>query len=507
MRESILEKLHNLPRNISFYTSDLKKRKCIFVKKEIMTKNYLVILPLLILICFGCKKEIPVGSGLELSATTESNTVILNWTPVMLSGFKSINIYRSVSPIPAPLFNKPIDGTLLIGTITDKTITTFKDSSVVLGSSGVVYYKIVLNLADRVIPSNEEQVSLDGFSILYNSVGFASSSAITPFPEKNLLYITNNNSTISVVDYSQRKIITTASLSQWGNLYPVMNAGNAELFMMTSSMSVSCYDAITLMAKYSITLPSSGGIRDFKVKDNYMYVLYMYNYYTAKIRTYDLSTQTMVNERTVYNFGSSQTTCNLFIGTQSNTLIFKYSTQTYNNQLGYYVYKNVCKKYNILNHLPADSMVISPPLMSPDSLNGSNNNYYYILPSADGNYLTCNTNGDVISMSDNSLHSVRTGNNLNPMVVYSNTGNYLLGKPNNNNTGGITFNLIDVFSLPNFNLVMSLKSPNPAFPQNSSSMSKDDFLDNDSLVSYNLKHTFTNNQTASALTVFFKKIN
>jgi hypothetical protein len=92
------------------------------------------------------------------------------------------------------------------------------------------------------------------------------------------------------------------------------------------------------------------------------------------------------------------------------------------------------------------------------------------------------------------------------MVVYPNVGSYLLVKPNNS-SGGINFNLMDVYSLPNFNLVTSIKSSNPAIFQGSGSMIKDDFLDNDSLVSYNLKHMFANNQTTSVLTVFFKKIN
>ncbi len=465
-----------------------------------MTKIYVAVLPLLILFCFSCRKEIALTPGFELSATSENNSVVLNWSPVLLSGFKSINIYRSVSPIPDPLFNKPIDASLLIGTVTDKTSTTFKDSNLVLGSGGVVYYKIVMNLTDRVIPSNEVQTSLDGFSIIYNSKGFASNAFITPFPEKNMLYLVDYNiSTISLVDYSQKRIIKSAIITQnMNNMCPVINSGNAELFVR-NNLSITCYDGLTLMSKYVINLTAYSLI-NFKVKDNYMYVLYMSSYNTAKIRTYDLSTQLMVGEKTVYTFtNGGPYGCNLYIGSQTNKILFKYYEEIY-NPLGFYVIKSVCVNYNIVNHVAADSAIISHPLLNADSIS-NNNNFYNIQLSQDGNYLSCNEKGDILSLSDNSLQSVKSGSNVNPRIVYSNTGNYLLAKPAN----VISSNLIDVYSLPNFNLVMSLKSPNPQLNQSSSSMLKDDILDNDSLVSYNLKNTFANNQTKSVLTVFFKK--
>lgn len=162
-----------------------------------------------LVICLACKKEMPLLSGFELSANLEDNKVVLNWSPVLLSGFKSINVYRSVSLIPDPQFNKPIDANMLVGTITDKTITTFRDSNIVMNQGGTVYYKIVLNLAERVIPSNEEQVSFNGFSLTLNLNG---SNFIMPFPERNLLYIINgpNPGILSIIDYSQKKLIKTA---------------------------------------------------------------------------------------------------------------------------------------------------------------------------------------------------------------------------------------------------------------------------------------------------------
>lgn len=257
------------------------------------------------------------------------------------------------------------------------------------------------------------------------------------------------------------------------------------------------------MSKYIINLTAYSLI-DFKVKDNYMYVLYMSSYNTAKIRTYDLSTQLMIGEKTVYTFANNGPYgCNLYIGSQTNKILFKYYEQIY-NPLGFYVTKSLCVKYNIVNYVAADSVVISPPLLNQDSISG-NNNFYNIQASPDGKYITCNDKGDILSLVDNSIHNVQSGSNFNPQIVYSKTGNYLMGKPNN--SGVISSNLIDVFSLPGFNLVTSIKSLNPTLSQSSSSLFKDDFLDNDSLVSYNLKHTILQNQTKSVLTVFFKKFN
>ncbi|MDF2451479.1 MAG: hypothetical protein K0S26_983 [Bacteroidota bacterium] len=462
-------------------------------------KHILFVFPFLF-ICLACKKEMPVRSGFELSATTENNTVILNWTPVFLSGFKSVNIYRSVSPIPDPLFNKPIDPTLLIGTIADRTVATFRDSSVVLGSGGTVYYKVVLNLENRVISSNEEQASLNGFSISYNSPGSSNGSHVTTFPEKNLFYIFNNNAgTLSVIDYSQKKILKTASFNQWGILRPVINNGNAELFMMNNNYTISCYDGLTLMYKYSISI-LNGTVRDWQINDNYLYVLYAFNSYTVKVRTYDLSNQTLVGEKTVHN-NYNYLTCHLFACTQSNKLFFKYYTEFYNGGVGFSVYRNVCVKYNLVNHLPADSVIVTHAVMKQDSLNSGS--YYNIQPSADGNYMTCNDDGEVLSFADNSIHNVSSVNISNPKVSYSHDGNFLLVKQN---SSGFNANLMEVYALPGFNLVASLKSPNSTLGQNTSSMLKDDFLDNDSLVSYNLKHTFSNNQTKSVFTVFFNRI-
>ncbi|MCD6018702.1 MAG: hypothetical protein K0S53_1823 [Bacteroidetes bacterium] len=462
-----------------------------------MTKNYLVIVSLLFLLCLACKKEMPMRSEFELSAAAENNKVILNWSPFLLSGFKSINIYRSVSPIPDPLFNKPIDPTLLIGIISDKSITTYSDSGLVLGSAGQVYYKIVLNLDNRVIPSTLEEVSLDGFSVTWNSTGTNSSNQIIPFPSKNLIYIVNNNSgTMSVVDYQGKKLLKSVFLTSYGLLYPVMNAGKPELFMKSTYSTISCYDALTLMAKYTINIPS-GSMRDFCVKNNYMYILTTLNS-TAKISTYDLSTQLLVNEKVVYNFTGSSA-CNLHVGTQSNTLFFKHYLYLYNSQLGNYTYRNACVKYNLVNHLPADSVIITHPRMNKDSLSG-NVNIYYIQPSPDGNYVTCNKEGDILTFAGNSIHNVNPENFSNPMMVYSSDSQYLIVKPSNSS------DLMNIYSLPNFNLVKSLKSPNPLNLQGSGSMIKNDFLDSDSLVSYNLIHTFSNNQTKSVFTVFFKKI-
>lgn len=252
-----------------------------------VAQKHIFLVSLFLVICLACKKEMPLRSDFELSANLEDNKVVLNWSPVLLSGFKSINVYRSVSPIHDPQFNKPIDAGLLVGTINNRTITTFRDSGLILGSGGEVYYKIVLNLDNRMIPSNETQVSLEGFSFTYNTFGSNSSGEVTPFPEKNLLYIsTNNIGVLRVIDYSQKKLLKTISFTQYGPLCPMMNAGKAELFAQSDYKTVTCYDALTLTTKYSISIPS-GSIREFSVKDDYLYIMLVSNN-SAKILTYDL---------------------------------------------------------------------------------------------------------------------------------------------------------------------------------------------------------------------------
>ncbi len=449
---------------------------------------------LVLLVVLSCKKHEVQETKFVVTLTQQSNNgILLKWDAITLSGYKNVNIYRSTSPIPDPTFDKGIDGGLLIASITDKTVSSFIDSNIVIGNNGTMYYKLVLNLTNRFLVSDLQQTTLNAFSIALPSNQFSSSSfVVTMFPEINVFYVLNyNQGTISVIDYTQKKILITANFSGGTTiLYPIINAGKSELFVNTNN-SISCYDALTLASKYSISVPS--GAKDFKIKNNFLYVLTQNN----SIRTYDLSTQSFIKEK-YFNVGSGNY-CNLLAGTLGNAVYLKYLTQYYNNQIGNYVYKNIVLSNNLVNNLPADSVVLNIAALNLDTLTYNSNSYSYIQLSPDGKYLTCNVGGDIYSFADHTTHSAKSANNITPLIVYSNDGKYLLGKPSS--FSGISFDLMDIYSLPGFNLVTSLRSQNSG-----TVVFAGDFMDNDTLVSCNIKQSFQSGQNANSLTVLFKKI-
>ena len=468
-----------------------------------MLKKCLLLIPLFALLCFSCKKQVNHNATFTISASLKnSNSVSINWAAVTLSEYKNVTIYRSTSPIQDPTFEKAIDGNLIIATITDNTVTNFLDSNITIGTSGVVYYKAVLNLSNRFIVSEQVQISLNGFSLVLPNGQFSGNFLVKRLPEINALYVINiNQSSISMIDYTQKKLMAT--VSYFTNTNPmacaVIDNGKPELFLYENN-SITCYDGINLIQKYSINVPSGYYVIDFKVKNGFLYLLNSSN----TITTYDLSNQNIVNQLTI---PSSTTIYNpdIFTGSQSNLLFIKYNTQYqfYQTSTGVYTsyYKNSVVTYNLINGMPTSGTMLNIAALNGDTTNSNNtSSANYIQVSPDGKYITCNQNGDVYEMSNNSTHNIRSVNNFNPLPVYSNDGKYILGK-NVFNSSIISPNLMDVFSLPAFNAVTSLKTQNSGFP-----LIADDFLDSDTLVSYNVAQTFINNQTSNTLTVLFKKV-
>ncbi len=460
-------------------------------------KTYIISVLLSCLLLFACKKQDAPVLPFTIKATHVDSEVEISWTALTMSGFKSVNIYRSSEPIPEPTLEKDIDGSLLIASITDKTIISFTDSELSLGTNSSMYYKAVVRFDERFLVSNQEQINLDGFSL---PLGLSNNIQIITFAEKNLMYAVNfSQGTISVIDYSQKKILATASFSSStvSSIYPVVNNGNAEVFMLVGNIVI-CYDANTLNVKYTMPISVSGSIMDFEVKDNFMYVLVSSN--PSIIKTYNLQTKTAVNEVIVNTYYTNNQV--IYVARQSNRLFYKYFQEYYNSQLGTYVRKTNIVEYYLMNGIISSSVLYNIPNINIDSI-GSNasNNFNNVQVSPSGNYITCNSGGDIYSVSNGSISNVSSINNAVPTVSYSASGDFLIGKPSNN--GGLSFNLIDVYSLPNFTLIKSMKSQNPTSFFNE----KDDFLDNDTLVSYNVSQVFQINQNTSVLNVFFKKIN
>jgi hypothetical protein len=303
--------------------------------------------------------------------------------------------------------------------------------------------------------------------------------------------------TISRVDYSQKKILATVGMpSNFSSnlVYPIINNNQPELFVYIGN-SIICYDGLTLNLKYSINVSSN--ISDFKVKNGFLYVLPSNGY----LATYDLSSKSQINQ--TYLPSSNNYSEDIFTGSQSNLLFTRYYAQNsyYQSSTNSYVYsyKNIMATYNLINGIPTNSTILNIPSLNGDTTNSINtNSNQYILLSPDGKYILCNQNGDIYSLYDNSTHNVRTSNNFNPNPVFSNDGKFLLVK-----TGNL-LGMMDIYALPGFNLVTSLKTQNPT---NTNSFAVlDDFMDNDSLISYNIERTFISNQSVNTLTVLFKKI-
>ena len=110
----------------------------------------------------SCRKH-ETESAFHISSSLQGNKIVLTWDPIAISGFKNINVYRSTSPIPNPAYGHEIDKNLLVNTITDKSISGFIDSSGSMNANGTIYYKLVLNLGNRFLVSNQEEVTRNGF--------------------------------------------------------------------------------------------------------------------------------------------------------------------------------------------------------------------------------------------------------------------------------------------------------------------------------------------------------
>jgi hypothetical protein len=471
-----------------------------------MFKKCLFFLPLIALIIFSCKKQATPDTKFIITAALKSgNSVSINWAAVKLAEFKNVTIYRSTSPIPDPTFETPIDGSLMIALLVDNTLTSFLDSNISIGSNGTVYYKAVVNLTNRFIVSELAQVNLNGFSLILpnNNNQFSSSYIVKQFSPINALYILNQNQgSLSMVDYSQKKLTVSVNYSSNGTtiLYPVINNNKPEVFLYINNGTIICYDGTNLQQKYSLNL-SNGYVSDFKVKNGFLYALNGTSMYI-----YDLSNQSFVTMTTIgTGFNGNLYNVDIFTGSQSNLLFAKYYTQNdvYQSSTGNYVdsYKNTVMAYNLINGIPTNGTVLNIAALNGDttnSINISNNSYIQVSP--DGNYVTCNQNGDIYSIVNNTSHNIRSANNFNPTPYYSYDGKYVLGKTIFN-SNGINSNTMDAYALPGFNLATSFRTQNSGSP-----IFADDFMDNDTLVSYNIAQTLVNNQSSNTLTVLFKKI-
>jgi len=482
-----------------------------------MKKGIVLFLFLITISFLSCKKVETPTTKFTITATLQNNSsVSVSWAAFDLSGFKSISIYRSASPIPNPTLELPVNGNLLVGVVTDLTVTNFRDSSInSLAANGTIYYMAVINLNDRIIASNLQQVGLNAFSVTIPSVSTQSGEFIVNrLPEIDALYIYNElNNSISYVSYSQKKIMATATIpfssGSNGVFYPVMDNGNPEVFLVSGN-SIICYNGTTLVQKYVVNV-ANGSIYDIKVKNGYLYV-YDY-YYTGNsyynIQIYNLANQTLISEKNYsYNVvtnSSSGVTNYIFAPyAPSNAFYFRYYSQIYNSQISSYVYKNVIVSYNLVNGLFTDSTTLNIPSMNPDTLLNNNTNSAYIQVSPDGGYITCDNLGDVYAVNGHATHSIASINNSSPTPVYSDDGAFMVGRtPQFSTSTGPTLNPIDIWSLPGFNLVTSFNSPN-----STNATIANDYMDNDTLVSYNIITGLSSTgQFSNTLTVFLNKIN
>jgi hypothetical protein len=449
---------------------------------------------LLLLVLFSCKKkeEVPV-SQFKLNAVLTDNTVVLTWSAVILGGVQNVKIYRSNEPIPEPTPESPISDALLLATISDKSVTTFTDTDIELGETGYLYYRAVIVLADRGIPSNGADVNMNGFSLELENVNFGSMN-IVPFPQADLLYILRpSDGKLDVVDYAQHTIINSISVANAALLCPVMNQGNPELFLY-NGYSVICYEARTLAVKYSIPIGASGNVYDIKVNNGFLYALIFNG--AMSINTYNLSSGALINQHGVYTYNQAGTYQRIYVGSATNKLYYKYIEYYYNSQVGY-VYSKRIKSYNLSGGIPADSTVYSTPAMNVDSMSSGFNTFYGIEVSPDGKYLNCNTGGNVYSFSDGSVHQVATAGNPNPSAVFSQEGTYVIGK---SGAGSGLSATTDIFTLPGFVYKREMKNM-----QNSSQFTffNDVFIDNTTVINCNVVFT---NQNATKLTVLFNNI-
>jgi hypothetical protein len=454
---------------------------------------------LLLLVFFSCKKkeEVPV-SQFKLNAVLSDNTVVLTWSAVTTGGVQNIKIYRSNEPIPDPTPDEPISDALLLTTISDKSVTTFTDTDIELGETGYLFYRAVIVLADRIIPSNKAEVNMNGFSLELENQNFGNLNVV-PFPQANLLYILKfGDNKLDVVDYSQHTIIGSLSGVNIGSLRlcPVMNQGNPELFIY-NGYSIICYEARTLAIKYSIPAAGLGNVYDFKVNNGFLYTLYYNSGMT--INTYNLSSGALINQRGVNPYNQAGSDQRIYVGSATNKLYYKYIEYYYNPQVGY-VYSKRIKSYNLSGGIPADSTVHAIASMNTDSLTSNGlSTFGGIEVSPDGKYVNCNASGNIYSFLNGYGHQIATGGNPNPSAVFSQEGTYVIGK---SGTGGSLSATTDVFMLPGFINKGEIKNM-----LNSSlqfTFFDDVFIDNDTVINCNV--LFNNNQNTTKMTVLFNRI-
>jgi hypothetical protein len=453
-------------------------------------KKLLAIPFVLMLVFTSCHKKEAEVSKFPVTVNQGNNKVKLSWSPITFSDFKNVAIYRSSSPIPDPGFGKTVDATLQIGLISDKTVTSFTDSNMVMNTTGTSYYKVVVTFGNRFIVSDLITVVRNGFSMVMSTIN--SSATLIRFSEIHTLYYVDYSfGTIRAVNYLTKTVSNSISfLSNNTQFVTAVNNGNPELFLIVNNYNVYCYNANTLALKYTFTMNSNYYLYTCCIKNNFLYA-----YTGSYLFTYNLATKTLVNTKTI-NEGISTYTTKLFSG-PGNTLFFRYYVQNYNSSNGQYSYMNKVRIYSLPGGIPTDSTIIPPMIINTDTMNQGNNNYSYINLSPDGKYLSLNFNGDVYALQDHSVHNVITNSSFLG-ISFSQDGQYLVTRPNNQQSTGYS---VGVFSLPSFSLVNTMRSGKLG-----STNISDDFTTNDTLVSYNLTNLFVNNQFQSVLNVSFNKI-
>jgi hypothetical protein len=453
-------------------------------------KKFLALTFAFVLALVSCHKKEPEVSKFPVKVTQGNNSVTLSWSPITFSDFKNVTIFRSATPIPDPGFGKTIDASLQIGLISDKTVSSFVDSNMIMNNTGTSYYKVVVTFGNRFIVSDLITVVRNGFSMVMSTTG--GSPGVIRFDELHTLYYVDYNmGTIRAVNYLTRSVTATTSFVNNGaQFYAAINNGNPELFLINNNNTVYCYNANTLALKYTFNL-TSNYIYSFCIKNNYLYT-YSSNY----LYTYNLATKTLVNTKPITESISTYTT-KLFPG-PGNSLYFRYYVNNYNSSTGQYTYANKVKIYSLSGAgVPSDSATIDPMVLNTDTLNPNGNNYPYINLSQNGKYLSVNPYGDVYTLQDHSLHNVMTSFSF-IMVSFSVDGQYLVTRPNNTPATGYS---VGVFSLPSFSFARTLRSGNLG-----SSFTEDDFTLHDTLISYNVTSMNQGGQFQMILNVAFNKI-
>lgn len=442
-------------------------------------KKAWVLFSLCISFLISCRKE--TYQKFNATAGWEGPAVHLRWDAFNQSDFHNVSIYRSFDPIPDPGFGKTIDKNLLLATYTQREITDHVDSVVIPGTSGTVYYRIVLSYNNRFVVSDLLVITQDGSSVIFP---YGAPVAIVPLPEADLVYFIYN-STIVTLNYRKRQVLS--SLNFYYSTYPTPTRivarvydGKPELFGNTIYQGVVCYDGLSLQQKYSVLNTST--VRDFTVKDDFAFVL-MAGY---AVKTYDLSTRQSPGQSNS-NYMAAMQEGKLF--TAGNKLYFKYRMQIPNYSLGVDICKSYLFSFDLVNNLATNKTAVTTPNLNPDTLDYVN--YQYIDVSPDGKYLTCDNRGTIFSLDDGTTFSLTTPGS----VEYSTDGKYILNRPDDSHLA------LEIYSLPGCAKVASMQSPNTI----TGSFFRQDFLDGDTLVSLNLRQRVQAGKTDYYLTTTIKK--